>query len=792
MAAPRAPPHEAAHRLAAATLLREMERFLDAKESVAANEGPGLSVGMTGSPTNPAGAAGREVLRRLAANSAYDAPVDDELLGKAERLATGAVSPAPAMPGPVVFGPLTPILGAVYSHVRPESEAEIPISQLSFAEEDFLPGLAHDVSQNQHRYRVLAGLLTDAVQTDYPDPVQRVEQLLSLSERVLSSVSDRDSGAPSDVSIFDRARVAAAFASCLAVHGGDPSSASAPRFRLVTLGLGGIQSFIFRHISPLDEPDTERGRTKQLRGRSFYVTLLTTLAARRLLEATGLPAVNMVLDAGGRVMLLLPVSEKMEVLLANGIRYVREWFASHLAGAIRMDLTVGEVLDESAFDDTAFAATFRRAGELLEESRLRLPMERFQDDGGWLDDAWVDTTFGLQIDTKGFQEMLERLGGALPKAKYVAIEDTGRGLLRKPIEIVGYPVELHLEMPPRGTTWTLGLSPELSFASLITANHVPLATVEDVTRLETSPSTDQGEVLINSADDDERPRAGTMLTFSHLACLSVSETDEAIGHAMLGALKADVDHLGLVTGYGLGHDVSLARVGSLSRSLDLFFKGFLTEALQTRYPHVYTVFSGGDDLFLIGPWYDLVRFLPDLHEWFRRQAARNPHVTVSAGLAFTKAQTPVRELARAAEGALDAAKEKRNQITIGTTTLSWDGLNDALELHRMLYEASMTKVKGKRAAANSSLVYRLQAYAVMAQRAESRMGSDQAFSMADLKWRAQLAYDLKRNLPTRQKSDAREDPLLLKIHKRLMQIESHDAGVLRVAAMLTLYRLRGN
>jgi len=58
---------------------------------------------------------------------------------------------------------------------------------------------------------------------------------------------------------------------------------------------------------------------------------------------------------------------------------------------------------------------------------------------------------------------------------------------------------------------------------------------------------------------------------------------------------------------------------------------------------------------------------------------------------------------------------------------------------------------------------------------------DRPVSPADLKWRAQLSYDLRRNLPE-----------TIELQQQLMSIRSAtDAVVLHTAAMLTLYFIRG-
>jgi CRISPR-associated protein Csm1 len=74
-----------------------------------------------------------------------------------------------------------------------------------------------------------------------------------------------------------------------------------------------------------------------------------------------------------------------------------------------------------------------------------------------------------------------------------------------------------------------------------------------------------------------------------------------------------------------------------------------------RFRNTYTVFAGGDDFFLIGPWESTLALASTLQEKFAAYVV-NHNITLSAGLVMTQPKTPVRHLARSAEHALEAAK----------------------------------------------------------------------------------------------------------------------------------------
>lgn len=104
---------------------------------------------------------------------------------------------------------------------------------------------------------------------------------------------------------------------------------------------------------------------------------------------------------------------------------------------------------------------------------------------------------------------------------------------------------------------------------------------------------------VNCAGCEEsvKPRDGEPLYFDCIA-------NKSGGKKLLGYLKADVDNLGSLFAYGLGDDLqdrnSISRLATLSRMLDLFFSGRIEQLLSIEYTDCYSVFSGGDDLLIIG------------------------------------------------------------------------------------------------------------------------------------------------------------------------------------------------
>ncbi len=661
-------------------------------------------------------------------------------------------------------------------------DRQLPTSPMGFGEEAFLPGAAQDIGSYRERCRHLAAAIDAALGQPFSSPRDCVDGLLGITERLLHAVpSSRYWKERPDVGLFDHSRAVAAFAACLALdtEPSAPRNADAHRFRLLAVSLGGIQDFIFRSVPPVDMTGGGgRRRAKQLRARSFYVSLLSLLSAVRVLDAIGLPLTNLVFHAGGRAILLLPGGSAHAAAIDEAVEWVREWFFRRLGGIVKLrvaNLAGLTQADFSGASGSGFAETYRRLIERTERARVELPVASLRADGQWSEGGWVGDGPGHPADAEARLKEMAELGQRLPRAAWLALDGDPAGAVTSLEDVVGYRVALFDRAPGSGRRFALHAGDAVAGPLFLASSYVPVADERMVAAL---ASHDRG--------DDDPVRVGDPVTFADVAHLSQDDSGRAVRQPMLGVLKADVDRLGLLMGYGLPTDhVSFGRLAALSRSLDLFFKGFLDHRVRERYRNVYTVFAGGDDLLLIGPWYDVVRLAGDLRRWFQLHVCGRPGISLSAGLVFTKPTTPVRQLAALADAALDAAKDGgRGRVTIAGTTLEWEAFDETWRLHRLMLDA---RRDGGRKSQDlpPAFVYRLLGYAKSALRVHRGNGE---VPLADVKWRAQLNYDVKRNYP-KGHDDAQSPSRALR--DELLRLDHTRAAALHAATMLTLYVMRG-
>ena len=137
-----------------------------------------------------------------------------------------------------------------------------------------------------------------------------------------------------DVSLYDHLRTTAAVAACIHreitpdnLDGYLRTSAEQPLCTLLKGDISGVQNFLYRIQS--------EGASRELRGRSFYLQLLTETIALWILRRFDLPITNLLLASGGHFYLLLPYREARERIDA-----LRAEIAEKLWKAHREELSV--------------------------------------------------------------------------------------------------------------------------------------------------------------------------------------------------------------------------------------------------------------------------------------------------------------------------------------------------------------------------------------------------------------------------------------------------------------------
>ncbi|WP_054030901.1 type III-A CRISPR-associated protein Cas10/Csm1 [Desulfatitalea tepidiphila] len=555
------------------------------------------------------------------------------------------------------------------------------------------------------------------------------DSLISLLEEFTWCIPSSTYRSLSDISLFDHATTTAAIAQALMVYhaeqGGTPkrNSNGPPKFLLVGGDLSGIQSYIFK----LDKSHGS-GIAKLFRARSFFLQALTRSVYVELLTRLRLSPVARIMDAGGRFVLLLPATETLRAALPDFELKVQLYFFERFRGELSFNLCWSTQLAEHDFQQERFQKHLDAFNDALEARKLNKfdhlistglnPVMDLDYAAYSAGDCPVcharpidrDASnhhrgrYGVDVDLcRDCAEQIELIGTRLPRSEFILFEREGKNA----VQLFGN-ITLRLKEtidPHRdhAAIQIVAMHQRGRFAYQPIATHLPLISDQDVAQWRSWGEIDAAPDG-NMSMEGEPIEIGEAKTFNLLACSARETTPEGrpIGRRFLGALKADVDNLGLLFSIGLQDRLSISRFASLSRMLNHFFSDDLVRWIKAEYPDLYIVFAGGDDLFLIGPWLQMGRFAMALNKRFQQFTAARPQVTLSAGIGVTKPGLPMHAIAAQAEEHLEKAKrnEDKNSINLFSTTVGWNDFARLLEkgdwLHALMRDGQVPKALGNR------------------------------------------------------------------------------------------------
>lgn len=530
-----------------------------------------------------------------------------------------------------------------------------------------------------------------------------------------------------DISLYDHAKTSAALATALwrYHHETETETLSSldnewdkQKLLLIQGDFFGIQSFIFANGGA-----SNKKAAKLLRGRSFYVSLLSECAALRILDSLSLPSSSQVLNAAGKFMIIAPNTPQTITALQAVQQQFNQWFLDKTWGKSGIGLAwqAASCDDFSHQKYQTLMSRLRKKLDISRYQRLNLCdsshspptifedyLDHFDNNKGVCqidghspavvkqDDVWVSRLSQDQIDCGRFivHERLERL--------LISREtlDRQRGLK---LDLFGYYVSFTNDETQSGKfgqlakqgqllrAWDFSLPKSGSdvlwngYARRNINSYVPCFDETSVQEKAQGKYTDC---------DEEEFALNRVKSFSHLACedLILDETEHWRGNRGLISLKGDIDNLGSMFQQGL-KQLNLISTTALSRQINNFFVIYLPWLCQSEesFQNTYTVFAGGDDFFLIGSWQSQMQLARRLQTDFKRYVAQNSQIHFSVGLSMNKPNVPMRYLATMAETALEKAKYynpqqqvqlPKNSVSCFQICMTWD---DFIELEKAEY-----------------------------------------------------------------------------------------------------------
>ncbi|MBE0448927.1 MAG: type III-A CRISPR-associated protein Cas10/Csm1 [Actinobacteria bacterium] len=573
-----------------------------------------------------------------------------------------------------------------------------------------------------------------------------------------------------DVSLFDHLKTTSAIAACLYQYhkgrGGISEQAIMSeddnKFLLIGGDLSGIQQYIY-DISGIGTGAV----AKKLRARSFKISLLMEAASQMIINELDLPYASILYCSGGRFYILAPNLESTKDKISEIGNKIEKWMLTQYTGSLALNLAMVQF---NVSDLEYFGMVLEKLGSRLEEAKHKKFASQLVSVNDFIFSHVFEKEFdricgschklpAIVIEQEDEAEESKfsclychedkQLGEFLPKVRFVSFvqrnESHGESVLSDKSNYI--PLNFFDEIVVAISDKKILDSAYLIYDVSASSESLPAANVND-------------KPIINRfiANYVPKNKNGKIKTFNEIA-------DEAKGTKYLGVLKADVDRLGLIFSRGLGENASISRLSVLSRMLDLFFTGYLPWLIKSDYQTVYIVYSGGDDLLLVGPWDTLFDLSWRLYKDFREYTANNASITLSAGLALTTKKTPVWHMADAAEEQIKKSKNKgRDRLTVFNTAFKWDKYNALADNANTLAEG-MDASDG----VSTSLVYSLLQFCPCEDPIDS-IARPSNKPKNDALNRARLTYQIARHLENKEQ----ESPQRKKLRELLIKLTQSE------------------
>ena len=484
-----------------------------------------------------------------------------------------------------------------------------------------------------------------------------VDSLLCLLESYTSMFpSSTCAGESPDISLYDHLKTTAAIGACISEYllsSGERNykkrlflEEAAFRkenaFLLYSADISGIQKFLYTVASDK--------ALRSLRSRSFFLELLMEHYADELLLACGVSRTNLLYSGGGHCYILLPNTESVKAALSAWNQRFNAW----LSGEFGVSLFLahgwtecsGNDLTNTPAEDAPYKAMFRRVSAAVSRHK----MHRYS--AGDLRRLNRPTpASGRECKVCGRTDDL--IDGRCPWCRLFAA--LSEKIQTKDVYFVG-----------------TGEDAEHDFALPTPDGYAYiLLTDEKTARLRL----DSGAAVRRIYSKN---RAFTGLRYSTRLYVGdyafSNRMDElaqnASGVRRLGVCRMDVDDLGrsFVSGYErpgrataaeTQHYVTISRTAAFSRQMSLFFKCYINDVLSGKHggkrPLAVTiVYSGGDDVFLVGAWNDTLEACLRIRAALWQFSCGS--LTISGGLCVTDDSYPIRLAAERAGELEDRAK----------------------------------------------------------------------------------------------------------------------------------------
>lgn len=522
-----------------------------------------------------------------------------------------------------------------------------------------------------------------------------INQLLQIIEEGFSYVpSSTNRAEVCDISLYVHSKITSAVASCMKLYfdeqqiqdykkycfnSGSKIFRNEKIYLLISGDISGIQDFIYTIPS--------KGALKTLRGRSLYIDLLLEEFIDEYLEQIGLSRANVLYSGGGHFYILAPniedTKKSIDKLQAKMNRWLMENIGINLYLAIGTAECSANNLMKSEAQGNLFAIVNKK---LKDDKTIRYSK----------DEDFLEHIFNVEKEKDIAKKECNICHNLVDKLwKYNSDEEIacefclnlyklGQDILTQDLVFVISEKKIDDSIKIFGKDKDL---------------YMYAVKIEDIDmfkgkilRIYSKNNLLENDLAIRLylADYSAKNENDEVMTFDDLA-KSSCKIDKGIKR--LGVLRLDIDDLGIAFSSGFVSDkdkiednlryATLSRYADLSKDISMFFKVAINKICagdligcvdfeekafnifgiaKAKKRKVNIIYAGGDDLFLVGAWDEVLEVAIDINRAFKQFT--NGKLTLSAGMAMFSPTYPISKMAEIAGLLVQMSKNRKDKNSI--------------------------------------------------------------------------------------------------------------------------------
>lgn len=504
-----------------------------------------------------------------------------------------------------------------------------------------------------------------------------INSLLEILEATLSFIpSSTSKNEVPDISLYDHMKLTAGIGCCIyqylvadnimdykkELFSNTKKFYDKNAFLIYSMEISGIQDFIYTISS--------EKALKNLRARSFYIEIMMEHIVDELLTELSLSRTNLLYIGGGQSYLLLPNTEKCKNILNHFEKITNKWFLDNFSTTLF--LACGYGICNSNDLQNAHVGSYKLIFKNISKSIAYKKSSRYKKEeilnlnNNTILDSERECHICKRSDNLNINNECSICASLNTLSKYVQTSDF--------FSVTSSKDEENMIPLPNGKF--LAYDDEKSLMHRMnTDNYVRSYTKNK---------------LYTGKGISSKMWVGDYENGSDFETLAENST----GLKRLCVLRADIDNLGHTFTSGFkrkgteseDYYTTISRTATLSRKLSIFFKQNINYILENGVFHLTNdtresdkrnatiVYSGGDDIFIIGAWDDVIGASIDLRDNLEEYTQGT--LTISAGIGIFPKKFPVSAMARQTGELLNLSKEypNKNAITLFAEghTYSWD------------------------------------------------------------------------------------------------------------------------